>query len=61
MQLQHLYIVASRIKDTLADANDENKEMQKEVDAAKGRIAEAMELSQVSQDTIQRLKQEIGK
>lgn len=60
-EIQRILAVSVIIQGALTDQQLANVEMQDEVTNAVGKVAAAFQLSQTDQDTIIRLKDEIGK
>lgn len=60
-EIQRILAVSVIIQGALTDQQLANVEMQDEVANAVGKVAAAFQLSQTDQDTIIRLKDEIGK
>lgn len=60
-EIQRILSVSVVIQTALTEQQAANVEMQDEVEDAVGKVAAAFQLSQTDQDTIVRLKEEIGK
>lgn len=58
--MQKLILVCQNLKNCLNTEKDRLKLMENEVENAVGKVAGAFEISQTDQDTIERLKTEIG-
>lgn len=59
-EMHKLIMVCQNLKGSLASEKNRCTVMQQEVDNAVGKVAGAFEISQTDQDTIERLKEEIG-
>lgn len=59
--VQRLINVSQNLRQALIEQQSENARMQNEVKIAVGKVSEAFSISQNDQDTIQKLKDEIGK
>lgn len=59
--VQRLISISQNLRQALIEQQIENARMQKEVKTAEGKVSEAFKISQNDQDTIQKLKDEIGK
>lgn len=59
--VQRLLNISQNLRQALIEQQSENARMQAEVKIAVGKVSEAFSISQNDQDTIQKLKDEIGK
>lgn len=59
--VQRLINISQNLRQALIEQQSENARMQIEVKTAVGKVSEAFSISQNDQDTIQKLKDEIGK
>lgn len=59
--MQLVLAVCQQLRSSLCDEKLHNEQMREEVENAVGKVSAAFEISQTDQDTIERLKLEIGK
>lgn len=59
--VQRLINICQNLRQALIEQQSENARMQTEVKIAVGKVSDAFSISQNDQDTIQKLKDEIGK
>lgn len=59
--VQRLINICQNLRQALIEQQSENARMQNEVKIAVGKVSDAFAISQNDQDTIQKLKDEIGK
>lgn len=59
--VQRLINISQNLRQALIEQQSENARMQNEVKIAVGKVTEAFKISQNDRDTIQKLKDEIGK
>lgn len=59
--VQRLINISQNLRQALIEQQSENARMQNEVKIAVGKVSEAFVISQSDQDTIKKLKDEIGK
>jgi hypothetical protein len=60
-EIQRLLVVSQNLRQSLIEESDRNEKMLDEVASAAGKVAQVLKISQNDQDTIAKLRQEIGK